>query len=103
MFSYSFFSQDKEKDWDEFVLFRSMNGSFLQTREFINYHKNGKFDDASVCVYKGSELVAVILACVEYEGSNKILFAHRGTTAGGGLLYQRLFIMPCKSVSFLVD
>ena len=29
--------------WDEFVLKESMNGTFLQTRHFINYHEKGKF------------------------------------------------------------
>lgn len=27
-----------ESEWDQFVLEKSMNGTFIQTRKFINYH-----------------------------------------------------------------
>ena len=55
--------EDKyEKDWDELVLNKSMNGNFLQTRNFLNYHHNGKFKDHSLMFFKGETLAAVMQA-----------------------------------------
>ena len=77
------YKSEYEKEWDDFVLNKSMNGTFLQTRKFINYHKKGKFQDCSLCIRKGNELVAVILACVIDDEGKKTFFAHKGTTFGG--------------------
>ncbi len=81
--SFSFYNNLEEKEWDKFVLEKSINGTFLQTRKFINYHAANKFKDASVCVRKGNELVATILACETTEDGLKTFFAHKGTTFGG--------------------
>lgn len=75
--------ESDEKIWDEFVLKKSMNGTFLQTRKFINYHKNGKFRDCSLCIRKEKELVATVLACEIEESGKKVFYAHKGTTFGG--------------------
>ena len=32
------FIKEYEERWDEFVLKKAVNGTFLQTREFLNYH-----------------------------------------------------------------
>lgn len=85
------YTPDKETEWDEFVLHRSMNGTFLQTRRFINYHKAGKFQDCSLCVRKGNELVAVILACELMEDGLKTFFSHKGTTYGGICLSEKIY------------
>ena len=77
------YKSEYEKEWDDFVLNKSMNGTFLQTRKFINYHKESKFQDCSLCIRKGNELVAVILACVIDDEGKKTFFAHKGTTFGG--------------------
>lgn len=71
-----------EKEWDDFVLQKSMNGTFLQTRKFINYHAEKKFQDCSLCIRKGQVLVAVLLGCVIDDGV-KTFFAHKGSTFGG--------------------
>ncbi len=80
-----------EEEWDKFINDESMNGTFLQTRKFINYHTEGKFKDASVCVYKGNELVATVLACEIYEDSKKIFFAHKGSTFGGITISEKIY------------
>lgn len=36
-----------EAMWDQFVLESTVNGTFLQTRRFLNYHPEGRFQDAS--------------------------------------------------------
>ena len=81
--SFSFFKQEDENEWDNFIENRSMNGTFLQIRKFINYHPENRFKDCSICVRKGNELVAVILACEIEDEGKKTFFAHKGSTFGG--------------------
>lgn len=74
--------EDKyEKDWDELVLNRSLNGNFLQTRNFLNYHHSGKFKDHSLMFFKGETLAAVMPANELEQG--RILLSHQGSTFGG--------------------
>ena len=80
-----------EEEWDRFILKDSMNGTFLQTRRFINYHPAGRFQDCSICVRKGSELVAVLLGCVIDDGGQKTFFAHKGTTFGGISISPKIY------------
>ena len=77
-------------EWDNFILNKSMNGTFLQTRKFIDYHKDGKFKDCSICIRKGDELVAAILACGT-EDDGKAFFAHKGTTFGGITISKQIY------------
>lgn len=79
-----------ETEWDAFVLDKSMNGTFLQTRRFINYHAAGKFKDCSLCIRKGQELVAVLLAC-EIDNEGKTFFAHKGSTYGGITITENIY------------
>lgn len=69
------YEENKAALWDKFVLKDSMNGMFLQTRKFINYHAAGKFRDCSLMFYKGESLAAVVLAC-EIESDGKKVFFH---------------------------
>ena len=48
---------DQEAAWDRFVMQESGNGTFLQTRNFLNYHPAGRFEDASLVVTNEHELV----------------------------------------------
>ena len=76
--------QDKyEQVWDKFVLGSSVNGTFLQTRNFLNYHPEGRFKDASVLVMQGSNIVAVIPACDTEDEGRRCFFSHKGSTFGG--------------------
>ena len=81
--TFSFYKGPEETEWDNFVLDKSINGTFLQTRKFINYHPQNKFKDVSICVRKGNELVCAILGCELLENGLKTFFAHKGTTFGG--------------------
>lgn len=88
---FSFYSKENENEWDKFVLTKSMNGIFIQTRKFINYHKDGKFKDCSILVRKGNELVAVVLACKIIDEGEKVFFSHRGTTFGGIIVSKNVY------------
>lgn len=69
--------------WDQFVLEKSMNGTFLQTKNFLNYHPEGKFQDSSILILQGSTIVAVISACDMIEDGKRCFFSHPGSTFGG--------------------
>lgn len=78
------YSDDFEEKWDKFVLNDSVNGTFLQTRNFLNYHPKDRFLDSSLIIYKGNNtVVAVIPACTIYENKEKMLCSHLGSTFGG--------------------
>ena len=88
---YLFYNETMEEKWDTFVEHKSMNGTFLQTRKFINYHPEARFKDCSVCIFKGNELVAVVLACEIEDNNKKIFFAHKGTTFGGITISKSIY------------
>lgn len=78
------FSNDNEKIWDEFVENGSVNGTFLHTRRFLNYHPTGRFEDSSLLIRdKRQHLVAVIPGCIQYEDGIKLFYSHKGSTFGG--------------------
>lgn len=38
MFRFERYNEQDEEIWDDFVMEKSVNGTFLQTRRFLNYH-----------------------------------------------------------------
>lgn len=87
----SYFQPEDCNEWDNFVLKKSMNGILLQTRKFINYHAKDKFNDASLCIRKGNQLVATILANYYFDDNKKIFFAHQGSTFGGICISKQIY------------
>jgi len=70
-----------EDKWDDFVINKSVNGTFLQTRQFLNYHKD-RFKDNSLIFIYGNDIVAVLPANIE-NVDKKSLLSHNGSTFGG--------------------
>ncbi len=85
-----YYEASKSQEWDKFVLYDSMNGTFLQSRKFIEYHSKDRFKDVSLCVRKGNELVATILACEINEGE-RYFFSHKGSTYGGFVVSEKIY------------
>ncbi|MBE6119201.1 MAG: GNAT family N-acetyltransferase [Erysipelotrichaceae bacterium] len=84
MYRFELFTDDKEKQWDDFVEQKSINGTFLQTRRFLNYHPKERFKDCSLIVYnEKNNIAALIPACELSEEGNKVFFSHKGSTFGG--------------------
>lgn len=80
------YEKSYEEQWDQFVLNDSVNGCFLQTRNFLNYHKEGKFKDHSLLFLKDQAIVAVMPANeLKYK---KVLISHQGSTFGGIIFSQ---------------
>lgn len=77
--------------WDDFVMMHSVNGTFQQTKNFLDYHGD-RFDDASILIYKGNDtIVAVIPACTVIEDGKKIWNAHAGSTFGGIVMAEQFY------------
>lgn len=68
--------------WDEFVISNSINGNFLQTRRFLEYHPEGKFIDNSILFKDNKNKIQAVLP-MNAEKENGILISHRGSTFGG--------------------
>ena len=51
MFRFEKYDSSLEKEWDRFIEEKSVNGTFLQSRKFFNYHPEGRFTDASLVIY----------------------------------------------------
>jgi len=88
--------------WDDFVMNHAMNGTFLQTRRFLNYHPAGRFTDASVMVYNGQELCAVVPAAAQTVDGRRMLRSHPGSTFGGVILGAEMLRAP-KLVELVSD
>ena len=72
----------KEK-WDKFVLTNSVNGSFLQSRKFLDYHKDRFLDHSLLFVRGGSTIVGVCPAAEMMDNGKKCFYSHAGSTFGG--------------------
>ncbi|MCI8377733.1 MAG: GNAT family N-acetyltransferase [Lachnospiraceae bacterium] len=101
MFRVERYTASMQKRWDSFVLHDSINGTFLQTRQFIEYHPEGRFLDHSIIFYKGNTIAACILACELEVNGERVFFSHKGTTFGGIIAAHNIY--NASSISALMD
>lgn len=96
------YREDLHDVWDGFVLGSSINGNFLQTRAFLEYHPEGRFCDCSIMYYdEKNNLRAVIpAACIQTEGC-KVFVSHPGSTYGGIVLDEKS--CTAKRVQTIID
>lgn len=87
------YTESRAQQWDHFVLHKSMNGTFLQTRNFLNYHPPGRFQDASLLVMQGDCIAAVIPAAERQDDNGRCFYAHPGSTFGGIVLGNACYNM----------
>lgn len=80
-----------EVQWDSFIQNESINGTFLQERRFLNYHKEGRFVDESLMFFSEDELVAVCPGCEVYEDGVKTFFSHKGSSYGGFVVKKSIY------------
>ncbi len=86
------YTEEYEEKWDAFVLNGSVNGTFLQTRRFLNYHPVDRFVDFSLLAFdhKGN-IAAVCPGCIQYESGKKVFFSHKGSTFGGIVIGNKAY------------
>ena len=76
------YTEELKDKWDRFVLTESMNGTFLQSRQFLEYHPQGRFVDHSLLFMNGGTIVAVLPANLVTD-DKKTLYSYQGSTFGG--------------------
>lgn len=77
------YQEEFKREWDDFVIHRSVNGTFLQTRNFLNYHPTGRFVDSSIMVFHKNKLIAVVPGCDIFSENGVEFYSHKGSTYGG--------------------
>jgi hypothetical protein len=77
------YTKDHHKQWDEFVKNTSRNGGIFQERDFLSYHPDGKFKDASLLFFEKGLLMAVFPAAIISENGKKKVVSHPGSSCGG--------------------
>jgi len=77
------YTHDNEGDWETFTFNQSVNGTFLQSRRFLNYHPKDRFKDHSLMIFVKDNLVAVVPACEMDNDGIKTFVSHMGSTYGG--------------------
>lgn len=76
-FTIELYRAEHYHQWNEFIAL-AKNATFLFHRDFMDYHKD-RFDDFSLMVFDGLQLVAVLPA----NRSDDTVFSHQGLTYGG--------------------
>jgi lipid II:glycine glycyltransferase (peptidoglycan interpeptide bridge formation enzyme) len=78
-----------ESEWDRFIEEDAVNGTFLQSRNFLNYHPKDRFVDSSFLLFKDNKLAAVVPGCVIDEDGKKVFSSHAGSTFGGLVIHKK--------------
>jgi hypothetical protein len=86
-----FYDPGHESQWDNFIHNDSVNGTFLQSRNFLNYHPKERFVDSSVLLFKKNVLAAVVPGCSVDDGGKKTFFSHAGSTFGGLVVHKKYY------------
>ena len=81
------YSPELDKRLDHFVECESVNGTFLQTRRFLNYHPARRFNEASFALEKSGTIVAYFPG-VEKE---QTFVSHAGSTFGGPIIAKSFY------------
>ena len=69
--------------WDRFVEEESVNGTFLQTRRFLNYHPANRFRDESFVIEKSGTIAAAFPGNRTHDNE---FVSHGGSTFGGPVI-----------------
>lgn len=81
------YSPELDKRLDHFVEHESVNGTFLQTRRFLNYHPADRFTDASFALEKSGTIVAYFPGVAKEQ----TFISHAGTTFGGPIIAKSFY------------
>lgn len=77
--------------WEKFVLNNSINGTFLQSRIFLEYHGDKFVDHSLLFIRGGNTLVGVCPACEKIDDGQKKFLSHIGSTFGGIIVGKEFY------------
>jgi hypothetical protein len=82
-----------ESQWDNFIHTDSVNSTFLQSRNFLNYHPKERFVDISVLLFKENVLVAVVPGCSTDDEGKKTFFLMREVPSAALLFIKNIMML----------
>lgn len=87
------YESTNEPEWDNFVMGKDcVNGTFLQSRNFLNYHPQNRFQDCSLLFRnEKGKLVAVCPGCRVIENEKAVFYSHKGSTFGGLVIHRKYY------------
>jgi hypothetical protein len=77
------YNEEYHIKWDEFVRNTSRNGGIFQERDFLSYHPEGKFNEASLLFFEKGILMAVFPAATIPDNGKLRVVSHPGSSCGG--------------------
>ena len=90
-------SEKEKKKTDEFILKESVNGEFINTCLFLDYHPSGRFVDDSIVVWETNSgaVVGCMMAAQTEEGE---VVSHPGTTFAGPVVDSKSDIQTKEEI-----
>ncbi|MGQ4876438.1 MAG: GNAT family N-acetyltransferase [Promethearchaeia archaeon] len=85
------YSNEYLNEWDSFIE-HSRNGTFLNSKKFLNYHPPDRFKDSSLLFFKKNSLVSIFPAAIIENNFKKNLDSHPGSTYGGIIINKKVNI-----------
>lgn len=85
------YSEKYYEKWNKFCLEDSVNGTFLQTKRFLNYHPKERFKDDSILFIEKGNIIAVCPGCCVLNEKDKIYYSHQGSTYGGLIVHPKYY------------
>lgn len=82
------YTETYHKAWDDFIKNTSRNGGIFQERDFLSYHPEGKFNDASLLFFDKGALMAVFPAAIITENEKLKILSHPGSSCGGLIFHN---------------
>jgi len=79
------YTPDRAAEWDSFVE-QSRNGTLFHERRFLAYHREGRFFDESLMIFREERLIAVYPAALEPHQHECWSISHPGSTYGGPIV-----------------
>jgi len=76
------YKRDDAGWWDEFV-YDSINGTIFNTRRFLSYHPEDRFNDHSLYFFKKNKVFCVLPGIEKSVNGKKMFVSHQGASYGG--------------------
>lgn len=89
MFRFEKYEDSLEEQWDKFIAEKSINGTFLQSRRFFNYHPAGRFKDVSLVVYNEKNNIAALIPACNMSRMGKRYFSPPKESTFGGIIIDK--------------
>ena len=92
LFSFVDYHESSRNEWEELVENNSANGTFLNSRRFIDYHPKTRFKECSLLVYNAKNKLVAVCPATEYvKDGSRIFDSYQGATFGGPIIARKFY------------